>query len=295
MIYWKEGFIIWAKCTGTMICVPIQNSNYTFRGISMNTVHSKKNKISTRSIVFIGLFAALCYVALYFKIPIPSPVGKPFLHMGNMFVILAALLFNGVVGGASGSIGMGLFDIMNGYGSSAPKTFILKFGIGIITGRVASKGRKSEAKSPVKWIFIASVVFTLIGILLLIVSTINGNEIAVVGIKKKLVINPVLYIFSLILGISLGAAAISAKKYSVDIQYAIMGAVSGIVFNLVGEFLFGVFNLLVAGSGFYPAVLTSAVSLPATLINGTFSIVVAVILYVPLSRVVTRSNIKIEA
>lgn len=261
----------------------------------MNTVHSNEKKISTRSIVFIGLFAALCYVALYFKIPIPSPVGKPFLHMGNMFVILAALLFNGVVGGASGSIGMGLFDIMNGYGASAPKTFILKFGIGIFTGKVASKGKNPSSKSPVKWIFTASIVFIVIGIFLLITSIVNGNQIAIAGIEKKLVINPVLYIFSLILGIALGAAAILAKRYSIDIQYAIIGAVSGIVFNLVGEFVFGVFNLLIAGSSFYPAVLTSAVSLPATLINGTFSIVVAIVLYVPLSKVVARSNIKIEA
>ncbi len=66
------------------------------------------SKISTRTMVLIGLFAALCYVALFFKIPIPSPVGNPFLHMGNMFVILSALLFTGTIGGLSGSIEYGL-------------------------------------------------------------------------------------------------------------------------------------------------------------------------------------------
>lgn len=258
----------------------------------MTTTQLNQKKFSTHSIVFIGLFAALCYVSLYFKIPIPSPVGKPFLHMGNMFVLLASLLFNGFIGGISGSIGMGLFDIMNGYASSSPKTFILKFGIGLVTGSVSSKKDKENAKSPVKWITIAAVLFIIVGILLLILSITKGNQIVIPGIKKKLVVNPVLYIFSLILGVSLGAVSITSKNFSIKIQYAIIAAVSGIAFNLVGEFVFGVITLLIAGSGFYPAVLTSAVSLPATLINGAFSIFAAVALYIPLSKVISKANLK---
>lgn len=234
--------------------------------------------------VLIGLFSALCYVALLFKIPIPSPVGRPFLHMGNMFVILAALLFSGTIGGLSGSIGMGLFDLMNGYASSVPKVILLKFGIGAITGIVASKGHKKDAKSPIKWISIASAILILIGIVLFVISIILGNEIVVAGIEKKLIVNPVLYIFSFILGIGLALVCIASKKLSIKIQYAVLGAVAGISFNLVGEFLFGIVTLLFAGSGFTAAILSSAVSLPATLINGSFSIFVAVVLYIPLSK-----------
>ncbi|MEG1254960.1 ECF transporter S component [Clostridium sp.] len=256
----------------------------------MNTT---QKKFSTQTMVLIGLFAALCYVALFFKIPIPSPVGKPFLHMGNMFVILAALLFTGTIGGLSGSIGMGLFDLMNGYASSVPKTVLLKFGIGAIVGVVASKGNKDDAKSPIKWISIASIILILIGIALFAVSTTMGNEITVAGIEKKLVINPVLYVFSLILGIALGIVCIVSKNLSIKIQYAVLGSVAGIAFNLVGEFLFGVVTLLLAGSGFLPAVLSSAVSLPATLINGSFSIFVAVALYIPLSKSILKSKINV--
>jgi len=247
-------------------------------------------KFSTRTMVLIGLFAALCYVALFFKIPIPSPVGKPFLHMGNMFVILAALLFTGTIGGLSGSIGMGLFDLMNGYASSVPKTMILKFGIGAIVGCVASKGKNENAKSPIKWISVASGVLILIGIILFFIASSLGNEITVTGIEKKLVINPVLYIFSLILGLCLAVVCTFGKKLSIEIQYAVLGAIAGIAFNLVGEFFFGVFKLLLAGSGFLPAVLSSAVSLPATLINGSFSIFVAVALYVPLSNSISNTK-----
>jgi uncharacterized membrane protein len=246
----------------------------------MNTTNSNQKKFTTRKIVLIGLFAALSYVSLYFKIPIPSPVGKPFLHMGNMFVLLASLLFDGLIGGLAGSIGMGLFDVMNGYAASSPKTFILKFGIGMITGNVASKKDKESAKSPLKWIAVSSVIFTAVGIWLLILSIKRGNQIAIPGIEKELVINPVLYIFSLILGIS--------KRLSIKMQYVIIGAVAGIAFNIVGEFAFGVLTLMLAGSRFYPAVLASAVSLPATLINGVFSIFAAVALYIPLSKAVSE-------
>ncbi len=250
-----------------------------------------ERKFSTKSIVLIGLFAALCYVALFFKIPIPSPVGKPFLHMGNMFVILASLLFSGMIGGLSGSIGMGLFDLTQGYAASVPKTLILKFGIGIIVGAVAAKGDKEGKKSPLKWLALASIILILAAIILFIVCLNFGNEIAVTGIKKKLVINPVLYIFSFILGIALGVVRLISKKLSIKLQYAILGAVAGIAFNLVGEFLFGTVTLLISGSKFMPAVLSAAVSLPATLINGTFSIVVAVALYVPLSAALSRSGL----
>lgn len=250
-----------------------------------------ERKFSTKSMVLIGLFAAICYVSLFFKIPIPSPVGKPFLHMGNMFVILAALLFSGMIGGLSGSIGMGLFDMMNGYASSVPKTVFLKFGIGIVVGSVAAKGDKDNQKSPLKWLAFASIVLILAGIILFIVCMNYGNEIAVSGIKKKLVINPVLYIFSLILGIALGFICIISKKLSIKLQYCILGAVAGIAFNLIGEFLFAAITLLLAGSEFMPAILSAAVSLPATLINGSFSIVTAVALYVPLSKALSRSGL----
>ncbi len=239
------------------------------------------SKISTRTMVLIGLFAALCYVALFFKIPIPSPVGNPFLHMGNMFVILAALLFTGTIGGLSGSIGMGLFDLMNGYASSVPKTVILKFGIGAIVGSVAARGKNKNAKSPIKWISIASGILILIGTVLFVTATSLGNEIVVAG----------MYIFSLILGLGLALVCTFAKKLSIEIQYAVLGAVAGIAFNLVGEFLFGVFKLLLVGSGFLPAILSSAVSLPATLINGSFSIFVAVALYVPLSKSLSNKKV----
>jgi len=241
--------------------------------------------------VLIGLFAAICYVSLYLRIPIPSPVGRPFLHMGNMFVILAALLFNGFIGGAAGSLGMGLYDILNGYGSSALRTFILKFGIGLVAGKVAAKKHQPGSTPPVKWIFIAGAAFFLIGAALAVTAGIKGYQINVPGVERELVISPALYILALVLGVALAAAGFFSKRYSVEVQYAILGAVAGIAFNVAGEFLYKAAVLLIAGSSFYPAVLASAFSLPATLINGVASIIVAVALYIPLSRTVAKYKV----
>lgn len=266
-------------------------------------MEKKKSRLSLQALVIIGLFSAICYIALMlFKIPIPSPVGKPFIHMGNMFVILAALLFSGTIGGLSGSIGMGLFDMLNGWAASAPKTIILKFGIGFITGLVASKGNDKEAKSPFKWIVLAAGIFIVLGVSLLIASTVYGYEITIPyltqaaasteGMKDTLVVIPVLYIFSLILGAGLAVTCFFIKKVPVKLQYAILGAVCGIGFNLVGEFIFGLAELLIIGSAFGPAVISALISLPATIINGTISVIIAILLYMPLSKVVAKSNFK---
>ena len=259
-------------------------------------MNQETQKYNLRNIIIIALFAALCYVALdFFRIPIPSPVGAPFIHMGNMFVILAALLFNGVSAGIAGSVGMGLWDVLHGYAASSYVTFILKFGIGFFTGLIASKGNKKDAKSPIIFLAVAAAFFLVVGIVFLIISTTMGNvfDVVMIGDKQKqLVISPFLYIFSIALGLCLVITCLLIKNISVKMQYAILGAVTGIAFNLVGEFVFKVFTLVLAGSGLTPALLASAVNLPATIINGSFSIVVALVLYMPLEKALNKSGFK---
>lgn len=84
-------------------------------------------------ITFIALFAALCYIALTVFF---FPVGPMYIHFGNLIVVVAALLVGGWQGGLAGSVGMGLYDILNGHADSSPKTFLLKFLIGLTVGIV---------------------------------------------------------------------------------------------------------------------------------------------------------------
>ncbi len=122
----------------------------------------KNNKIY--KIAVTGLMAALCYVTFtYLQIPIPVPGGDNVaLHIGNAFCVLAALLLGGVYGGLAGSLGMTIADLLDPrYITSAPKTFILKFLIGLIAGFIAHKiAHISEDHSKgyvFKWSLIASV------------------------------------------------------------------------------------------------------------------------------------------
>lgn len=122
----------------------------------------KKNYV--QKLVLTGLMAALCYVAFtYIKIPIPLPGGDTVaLHIGNAFCVLAALLLGGVYGGIAGSLGMTIADLLDPtYVTSAPKTFILKFCMGLIAGliahRIAHINQNHDRKYIFRWSLIASI------------------------------------------------------------------------------------------------------------------------------------------
>ena len=94
----------------------------------------------TRKIVIAALMAALCYIGFsYFRIDIPVGTEKTAFHLGNVFCVLAALLIGGFWGGMSGAVGMTIADLTSGYVTSAPKTFVLKLCIGLVSGFVAHK------------------------------------------------------------------------------------------------------------------------------------------------------------
>lgn len=111
-----------------------------------------------------ALLAALCFVTFTFlQIKIPMPGGDATsLHIGNAFCVLAALLLGGGYGGLAGAVGMGIADILDPvYITGAPKTFVLKFCIGLITGFVAHHiahiNESNDKKYIFKWSVIASV------------------------------------------------------------------------------------------------------------------------------------------
>lgn len=125
----------------------------------MNKQHETLMKLAQTA-----LLAALCYVSFTFlQIKIPVPGGDATsLHIGNAFCVLGALLLGGWYGGLAGAIGMSIADIMDPiYITVAPKTFLLKLCIGLITGLVAHKiakiGQSTDQKYIFKWSVIASI------------------------------------------------------------------------------------------------------------------------------------------
>lgn len=114
--------------------------------------------------VMTALMAALSYVVFTFlQIKITLPGGDATsIHLGNAVCVLGALLLGGVLGGLGGAIGMTIGDLLDPvYIIYAPKTFILKLCIGLITGLVAHRIGKintlTDSKKIFKWALIASI------------------------------------------------------------------------------------------------------------------------------------------
>lgn len=109
-----------------------------------------------------GLMAALSYVVFTFlQIKITLPGGDATsIHLGNAVCVLGALILGGVYGGLGGAIGMTIGDLLDPvYVIYAPKTLILKFCIGMITGivahRIARITYSNDKKYILRWTVIA--------------------------------------------------------------------------------------------------------------------------------------------
>mgnify|MGYP000963687426 CR=1 FL=1 len=66
----------------------------------------------TRELVELSLYAALIIVSVQF---IRIPFGPQFVHLGNALVVIAVLIFGARKGALVATVGLGLFDIFNGY------------------------------------------------------------------------------------------------------------------------------------------------------------------------------------
>ncbi|WP_373730738.1 ECF transporter S component [Bacteroides heparinolyticus] len=143
----------------SLLAVRVINHKYIvvdWRGIMKN---EKMQKMALT-----GVFAALSYVVFTFlQIKIPLPGGDATsIHLGNAVCVLGALLLGGPLGGLGGALGMTIGDLLDPvYIIYAPKTFVLKFCIGLITGFVAHRigkiSTEADKNKVFKWTLIAAV------------------------------------------------------------------------------------------------------------------------------------------
>ncbi len=184
-------------------------------------------------IVFTGLLAALSYVVFTFlQIRITLPGGDATsIHLGNAVCVLGALLLGGFYGGLGGAIGMTIGDLFDPvYIMYAPKTFLLKLCIGLITGIVAHRighiNEQTDHKKILKW--------------------------------------------------------------------AILGAVAGLLFNVIFDPLVGYFyKLLILGKP--AAELTLAWNVASTSINAVTSTIVSVVVYMALRPALRKAGLIFDA
>lgn len=180
----------------------------------------EKKKLNIRKLAMAAMFAALCYVGFaFFQIKIPVGDSSTSFHFGNVFCVLAALCIGPLWGGLAGAVGMSIGDLLDPvYITSAPKTFILKLGIGLITGLVAHKifaiSRDQERKVP------------------LVAATVLS---AASGMVFNIVADPLVgYFYKMyILGVPQDAATILAKMSAVTTSVnALIAVIAATVFYL---------------------------------------------------------------
>lgn len=124
----------------------------------------KQKNDKVYKITLTGLMAALSYVVFTFlQIKITLPGGDATsIHLGNAVCVLGALLLGGLYGGIGGALGMTIGDLFDPvYILYAPKTFLLKLCIGLITGFIAHRLGKistsNDTKHVLKWTILAAI------------------------------------------------------------------------------------------------------------------------------------------
>ena len=92
----------------------------------------------TRKLVLSAMLAALICIITMLKWPVPGTQG--YIHAGDGFIYMAAILMGGPWAAASAAIGSMLADMLSGYFVYAPATFVIKALMALIVGLAA--GRK---------------------------------------------------------------------------------------------------------------------------------------------------------
>ena len=96
-----------------------------------------------QQMVVTAMFIALTFViTTYINVRIPFlPANGGLVHLGNVPVFVAAVVFGKKSGALAGAIGLGLFDLLNGWVAWAPFTFVICGMIGYMYGWITEKNR----------------------------------------------------------------------------------------------------------------------------------------------------------
>ncbi len=256
-----------------------------------------KEKKALIKIILTALFAALCFIGVLIRIPLPTGA---FVHLGNMICILAALLLGGIYGGVAGSLGMGLFDLTHGYlGAGLLRTFILKFLMGLVAGLVFKlilKKKLNVKKLTIIFVillglaFIAAVTLSVISYNngFVITYTKNGEEVTKTVIIK--------WIIPLFIGVMFTLGLIDLfleKKLGKVAGAALIAATCGVVLNTLGEVYLKAllyYWINTSYASFNDAYLYAVAELPATIITSVLTVSIIGFIYWPIHKATKDFN-----
>ncbi len=104
---------------------------------------SQQNQV--KRIVNVALFGALSFVCARFC---QIPFGIGYLNIGDLIIILAAMLVGPIDGALAGMIGGGFADLAAGFGSFIPFTIVAKALLAITVG-YSFKGLENKKYAPI--------------------------------------------------------------------------------------------------------------------------------------------------
>lgn len=106
----------------------------------MNSTFSPTETTKTKALVINALFIALTLVAtMFINIKLPIMGNGGLIHLGNVPLFIAALVYGKKNGAIAGAFGMGFFDLISGWAAWAPFTFIIVGTMGFLAGLISEK------------------------------------------------------------------------------------------------------------------------------------------------------------
>lgn len=110
------------------------------------------NTSSAKQVAINGISIALVFIATGFiNLRLPIVANGGLIHLGNVPLFLAAIIFGKKTGAISGAVGMALFDLFSGWTLWAPFTFVI---VGIM-GWVVGKITENKSHNTILWYVIA--------------------------------------------------------------------------------------------------------------------------------------------
>lgn len=106
-------------------------------------LRDRKQENRVRDVVFSGLLISMVFVATRFiNVRLPLSINGGLIHLGTGVLFIASIVFGAKMGAVAGSFGMGLFDILSGWGPWAPFTFVIRGVMGYMVGTIANYNKK---------------------------------------------------------------------------------------------------------------------------------------------------------
>ncbi|HHK1196247.1 TPA: ECF transporter S component, partial [Streptococcus pyogenes] len=91
----------------------------------------------------LSMYAALIFISVQV---LRVPVGMQFIHLGNALVVIAVLIYGSKKGALVASLGLGIFDVLNGYASVVWITILESLAICLILHLVYERAMQSSKK-----------------------------------------------------------------------------------------------------------------------------------------------------